>query len=68
AGEAAEISTKGRHDPCIAPRIVPVAEAMAALVVYDAWLTQQGLQDGGQAEASDWDWEAVDGLFRSVDR
>ncbi len=29
------ISTKGRHDPCICPRIVPVAEAMVALVLQD---------------------------------
>jgi len=57
-GLAAEITVPGRHDPCIAPRIVPVAEAMCALVVYDAWLTQQGLtgQDSGLAE---WDWDAV---------
>ncbi|MBK7292994.1 MAG: chorismate synthase, partial [Holophagaceae bacterium] len=45
-GHAADIATHGRHDPCIAPRIVPVAEAMCALVVYDAWLTQQGLREG----------------------
>ena len=36
----------GRHDPCIAPRIVPVAEAMCALVIYDAWLSQQALREG----------------------
>ncbi|MHB8418087.1 MAG: chorismate synthase [Myxococcales bacterium] len=28
----------GRHDPCILPRVVPVAEAMAALAVADLWL------------------------------
>ncbi len=59
-GEAAEISTKGRHDPCIAPRIVPVAEAMAAIVIYDAWLTQQALKEGSVAAATEWDWEAVE--------
>jgi chorismate synthase len=37
-GNAAEIAVKGRHDPCIAPRIVPVAEAMLALVIIDAVL------------------------------
>jgi chorismate synthase len=57
-GHAAEISTQGRHDPCIAPRIVPVAEAMCALVVYDAWLTQASLLDGGNL--AEWDWEAVE--------
>jgi chorismate synthase len=28
----------GRHDPCICPRLVPVAEAMVALVLADAWM------------------------------
>jgi chorismate synthase len=36
----ATISVKGRHDPCIAPRIVPVAEAMMALVLADCLLEQ----------------------------
>ncbi|MBN1491542.1 MAG: chorismate synthase [Phycisphaerae bacterium] len=35
AGEPAEIRTKGRHDPCLCPRAVPVVEAMAALVLED---------------------------------
>lgn len=35
------INIHGRHDPCICPRIVPVAEAMAALVIADAWLSQR---------------------------
>ena len=64
-GRTAEISTRGRHDPCIAPRIVPVAEAMCALVVYDAWLTQQALREGAVTEAPDWDWEAVETLLRA---
>jgi chorismate synthase len=34
-GENVEISAKGRHDPCIVPRAVPIVEAMAALVVVD---------------------------------
>ncbi|MHC1636435.1 MAG: chorismate synthase [Candidatus Methanospirareceae archaeon] len=33
--EEVEFSLKGRHDPCICPRIVPVAEAMVALVIVD---------------------------------
>jgi chorismate synthase len=37
------ISVRGRHDPCICPRIVPVAEAMAAIVIADAWLSQKTL-------------------------
>jgi len=35
AGEPVEIRTKGRHDPCLCPRAVPVIEAMAALVLED---------------------------------
>lgn len=34
-GEEQEIRTEGRHDPCICPRIVPVVEAMACLVLED---------------------------------
>jgi chorismate synthase len=62
-GEAAEISTKGRHDPCIAPRIVPVAESMAALVIYDTYLTQQELREGSLKVAAEWDWDAVHRLL-----
>jgi len=36
-GEEIEIKTEGRHDPCICPRIVPVVEAMACLVVEDLY-------------------------------
>ncbi len=61
-GNPADIATHGRHDPCIAPRIVPVAEAMCALVIYDAWLTQQSLRDGTPS-VQEWDWDAVDALF-----
>ncbi len=34
-GQATEIRTKGRHDPCLLPRFVPVAEAMTCLVLAD---------------------------------
>jgi len=34
----------GRHDPCICPRVVPVAEAMMALALMDAWLGQRALR------------------------
>lgn len=40
-GNVVDISVGGRHDPCIAPRIVPVAEAMLALVLMDAMLEQE---------------------------
>ena len=62
-GRAAEIVTRGRHDPCIAPRVVPVAEAMAALVVYDAWLTQQDLVPGSVPEVEEWDWDRLEALL-----
>jgi chorismate synthase len=42
AGEAATISVEGRHDPCICPRVVPVAESMVALTILDH-LTRQKL-------------------------
>jgi len=37
-GNEAEISGKGRHDPCVVPRAVVIVEAMAALVLTDHWL------------------------------
>ena len=41
-GQATEISTKGRHDPCVGIRAVPIAEAMLALVLMDHYLRQRG--------------------------
>ncbi len=41
-GETVEIVTEGRHDPIICPRIIPVVEAMAALVIMDKWMMQRG--------------------------
>jgi len=38
AGESTEIRTLGRHDPCLLPRFIPMAEAMVALVIVDHWL------------------------------
>jgi chorismate synthase len=35
AGETVIVSGKGRHDPCVVPRAVPIVEAMAALVIAD---------------------------------
>jgi chorismate synthase len=37
-GEASVVSGKGRHDPCVVPRAVPIVEAMAALVMADMLL------------------------------
>ena len=35
--EDAELTLRGRHDPCILPRVCPVVEAMAAIGVMDLW-------------------------------
>jgi chorismate synthase len=40
-GHAATLAAKGRHDPCVVARAVPIVEAMAALVLADAFLLQR---------------------------
>jgi len=40
SGESAVLAAKGRHDPCVVPRAVPIVEAMAALVLVDSALRQ----------------------------
>lgn len=40
-GEIVEMQGKGRHDPCVVPRAVPIVEAMAALVLADYYLLNQ---------------------------
>jgi chorismate synthase len=42
AGDEVEISTKGRHDPCVGIRAVPVGEAMLAIVLADHYLRHRG--------------------------
>ena len=42
--EEGVLEAKGRHDPCVVPRAVPIVEAMAALVIIDAVLAQQARQ------------------------
>ncbi|PTE23698.1 chorismate synthase [Cereibacter changlensis JA139] len=46
SGEETELITKGRHDPCVGIRAVPVAEAMMACVILDHLLLDRG-QTGG---------------------
>ena len=41
-GEPASIRTRGRHDPCLLPRFIPMAEAMVAIVLADHWLRWRG--------------------------
>ena len=40
-GNTVTVSGKGRHDPCVVPRAVPIVEAMAALVLVDFYLRNQ---------------------------
>jgi len=40
-GRPATINPRGRHDPCVLPRAVPIVEAMAAMVILDAYLQNQ---------------------------
>jgi chorismate synthase len=39
--EMGVLEAKGRHDPCVVPRAIPIVEAMAALVLVDAFMAQQ---------------------------
>ena len=38
AGEDAVVKARGRHDPCVLPRAVPIVEAMAAMTILDYYL------------------------------
>lgn len=42
-GNAVTLEAKGRHDPCVLPRAVPIVEAMVCLVLADHWLRQQAV-------------------------
>jgi chorismate synthase len=48
-GAETEVSTKGRHDPCVGIRAVPVGEAMMAIVLADQFLRHRG-QVGATSE------------------
>jgi chorismate synthase len=41
-GNAVKLAARGRHDPCVLPRAVPIVEAMTALVLVDHFLRQRG--------------------------
>jgi chorismate synthase len=45
-GESTELITKGRHDPCVGIRAVPIAEAMLAIVILDHLLRHRGQNHG----------------------
>ncbi|MBM3185001.1 MAG: chorismate synthase [Bacteroidetes bacterium] len=42
-GEKVELQGKGRHDPCVVPRAVPIVEAMAAMVILDFYLRNKSI-------------------------
>jgi chorismate synthase len=48
AGDATEVVTKGRHDPCVGVRATPIAEAMLAIVLLDHALRHRGQNHGVQ--------------------
>ena len=48
-GRPRTIRVRGRHDPCICIRVVPVAEAMVALVLCDAFLRQQAITEAASS-------------------
>jgi chorismate synthase len=41
SGKATTLKARGRHDPCVLPRAVPMVEAMACLVLADHFLRQR---------------------------
>ena len=43
-GNMVTMQGKGRHDPCVVPRAVPIVEAMAALVILDYWLMNRTIK------------------------
>ncbi|HEU0036963.1 MAG TPA: chorismate synthase [Kofleriaceae bacterium] len=48
-GNPTTLAPKGRHDPCVLPRAVPIVEAMIALVLVDHWLRHRGQAPIGAA-------------------
>jgi len=44
-GNITEIRPRGRHDPCVLPRAVPIVEAMMSITLADHWLRQKALLD-----------------------
>lgn len=44
AGEAVTMAARGRHDPCVLPRAVPIVEAMAAMTILDYYLLNKAVR------------------------
>jgi len=49
-GEPTTLAAKGRHDPCVLPRAVPLVEAMCCLVLADHWLRQRSTDVLGRVD------------------
>lgn len=47
-GKLVKMQGKGRHDPCVVPRAIPIVEAMAAIVLLDLWLQNKALNLSSQ--------------------
>ena len=43
-GNATTLTARGRHDPCVLPRAVPIVEAMAAMTILDFYLVNKSVQ------------------------
>lgn len=54
SGEEVEMITKGRHDPCVGIRAVPIAEAMMAIVLMDHFLRQRAQNADVSSDLPEW--------------
>jgi chorismate synthase len=57
-GNDTEVATKGRHDPCVGIRAVPIGEAMVACVLADHYLMHRGQTGVNAGEATSWPFKA----------
>eukprot|EP00045_Choanoeca_perplexa_P007751 m.71252 g.71252 ORF g.71252 m.71252 type:complete len:436 (-) comp14201_c0_seq2:808-2115(-) len=70
-GNAAVLAAKGRHDPCVVPRAIPIVEAMAALVLADAAMAQLARQSSnpmGTAPGQEDQAPSVEGLQATLQK
>lgn len=44
SGAASVLKARGRHDPCVVPRAIPIVEAMASMVILDSWLLNKAVK------------------------
>jgi chorismate synthase len=63
-GDMVDFSVEGRHDPCICPRVVPVAEAMVALVLLDHVLLQERISTDSTSEQLQQKLSTIDAEMR----